>query len=261
VWNSVRAFLRRDFRLERSYRLAFVSEIATVVFSIITFSLVAKLVNPGQVPGGYFSFATIGLALSTFLQVGVVVVATNLRQDQVMGTLEAVVATGTAVRALAAGIVSYPFLTAAIRGAAFGGIAFAFGARTDHANWPLAVIAMVLGAISFAGIGLAGAALVLIFRQAVAATGWLLSVMTLAAGVLFPLRLFPGWATWIANISPFTRTLKLARGALLQGTGWAESAGVLAVLVLMAAAFAAAGFAFMAGGLAWAKRSGTLAQY
>ena len=68
---SMRAFIRRDFRLERSYRFAFISEIATVLFSIITFSLVAKLVNPGQVPGGYFSFATIGLALSTFLQVGV----------------------------------------------------------------------------------------------------------------------------------------------------------------------------------------------
>src|SRR5439155_3349334 len=105
MWPSVRAFLRRDFQLERSYRLAFVSEIATVLFSIITFSLVARLVNPGQVPGGYFTFATVGLALSTFLQVGVVAVATNLRQDQIMGTLEAVMASGTGVRPLAAGIV------------------------------------------------------------------------------------------------------------------------------------------------------------
>jgi ABC-2 type transport system permease protein len=261
MWPSVRAFLRRDFQLERSYRLAFVSEIATVLFSIITFSLVARLVNPGEVPGGYFTFATIGLALSTFLQVGVVTVATNLRQDQIMGTLEALVSSGTGVRALAAGIVSYPFVTAAIRGITFGSIAFAFGARTVHANWSLALASMALGAVSFAGIALAGAALVLIFRQAVAATGWLLSVMTLAAGVLFPLRLFPGWAVWIANVSPFTYTLRLSRDALLRGTSWGSGIGRLALLLGMAGLFAALGLGFIAGGLARARRSGTLAQY
>jgi ABC-type polysaccharide/polyol phosphate export permease len=261
MWPSVRAFVRRDFQLERSYRLAFVSEIATVLFSIITFSLVARLVNPGQVPGGYFTFATVGLALATFLQVGVVTVASNLRQDQVMGTLEALMASGTGVRPLAAGIVSYPFLTAAIRGVAFGAIAFAFGARTVDANWSLAVTAMVLGAISFAGIALAGAALILIFRQAVAATGWLLSIMTLAAGVLFPLHFFPGWAVWIADISPFTHTLRVARDALLEGRSWASGLGEVGLLVGMAVVFAALGIGFIAGGLAWARRSGTLAQY
>jgi ABC-2 type transport system permease protein len=261
MWASVRAFVRRDFRIEISYRLAFVSEIATVLLSIVTFSLVAHLVRPGQVPGGYFTFATVGLALSTFLQVGVVTVATNLRQDQIMGTLEALVASGTGIRPVAAGIVSYPFMTAAIRGVAYFGIAFLFGARTAHANWGLAATAMALGAISFAGIALAGAALVLIFRQAVAATGWLLSVMTLAAGVLFPLRFFPHWVAGLAEISPFTLTLRVAREALLTGASWGSGAARVSLLAVLAVVFALLGVGFIGGGLAWAKRSGTLAQY
>jgi ABC-2 type transport system permease protein len=260
MWPSMRAFLRRDLRIALSYRLAFASEIGSMLFSVVTYWLVSKLIEPGQVAGGYFSFAAIGLALANLMQV-MVLVAGNVRQDQMMGTLEAVAAGGTGVPALAAGMVSYPLASAAVRGVAYGGIAFALGASTVKANWPLAIAALVIGSVSFAGLALVSAALVLLFRQAAAATGWLLSVLTLAAGVLFPLRLLPGWATALASASPFTQTLRLSRRALLEGASWAGSWGPLLLLVGMGAACALIGLASMAGGLAWAKRSGTLAHY
>jgi ABC-2 type transport system permease protein len=260
MWQTMRAFLRRDFRIALSYRLAFASEIGSMLFSVVTYWLVARLVDPSQVPGGYFSFAAIGLALANLMQV-MVLVAGSVRQDQMMGTLEAVVASGTSVRTLAAGMVSYPLASAVVRGAAYGGIAFAMGASTVRANWPLAVTTLVIGSVSFAGLALVSAALVLLFRQAAAATGWLLSILTLAAGVLFPLRLFPSWASGAANLSPFTQTLRLARRALLGGATWSGNWRQLLMLVGMGVACAFLGLGSVAGGLARARRSGTLAHY
>jgi hypothetical protein len=71
----------------------------------------------------------------------------------------------------------------------------------------------------------------------------------------------PDWATTAANASPFTQTLRLARDALLEGASWGGKWGQLVLLVGMGAVCALVGLGSMAGGLAWAKRSGTLAHY
>jgi ABC-2 type transport system permease protein len=257
---SIRAFLRRDLRIALSYRLAFASEVGSMLFSVVTYWLVSRLVGPAEVPGGYFSFAAVGLAVANFMQV-IVLVAGNVRQDQMMGTLEAVVAGGTGVPALAAGMVSYPLLSAAVRGIVYGAIAFSLGANTVDANWPLAITGLVVGSVAFAGLSLVSVALVLLFRQAAAATGWFLSILTLAGGVLFPLRLFPSWATAAAKLSPFTQAVRLVRHALLGGATWVGNWVPLVTLVVMALACALLGLASVAGGLARARRSGTLAHY
>ena len=65
----------------------------------------------------------------------------------------------------------------------------------------------------------------------------------------------------LADAQRLRQAQGVARGALLQGVTWGESLVRMAALVAMAGVFGVLGVAFIAGGLAWARRSGTLAQY
>ena len=143
---------------------------------------------------------------------------------------------------------AYPMANAAIRVAAYAGIGAALGAQAPGGNWSLALVAMALGAVAFAGLGLVAAALVVTIRQAQSAVGFLVAVLGLGAGSLFPPSLLPGWAEALAQASPVTHALALARDGLLEGAPWASRVGRLGLLAGLAVVYAAAGVA----ALAWA---------
>ena len=44
----------------------------------------------------------------------------------------------------------------------------------------------------------------------------------LLSGFMFPFRGMPGWAQKIGEVLPLTHFLRIVRGIMLKGTGWAE---------------------------------------
>jgi ABC-2 type transport system permease protein len=255
------AFVLRDVQVYLSYRIPFVLDILSSAFVVLTFFFVSRIVSPGEVSGGYLAFVMVGLALTAFLEAGMSIIAGNVRQEQVQGTLEATVATGIPTPILAGGLSVYPLVASAVRAVVYVLLAAAVGARAPGANWGLAVTATVLASVSFAGIGLVAAALVLVIRQVAAATAWLASFLILMAGAYFPPRLLPDWAEAIAALSPFTHALRLMREAVLEGASWSASRGSLILLGAFAAVFAGLGVGALAVSLRWARRRGALAQY
>jgi len=262
VRDAFAAFLRRDLRVALSYKIPFILEIAAIAFTVLTYIFVSKLISPGRVPGGYFAFVLIGLTVSGFLGAGVYQLGSNLRQEQIQGTLEALLACGVPIGGLAGGMAAYPFVSALWSSVIYVVVGAIAGARAEPgANWLLALTALGVGAVSFVAIGLVGAALVLIFRRAAAATGWLVAVLSLAGGELFPTTLLPGWFRALADLSPYTQTLRLIRTALLEGGGWADGASALIILALMALGYGALGITALALGLRHGRRTGSLGQY
>jgi ABC-2 type transport system permease protein len=256
---AVRAFVLRDLRVALSLRTIFVAEVLAVLFSVATTLFVAKLVDPSQVPGGYFVFVIAGLMVTTFLSAGFMTVSRNLRAEQAQGTLEAFLGIGVPPRSLAIGMTVYPVMYAVPVAAVVLLIAALFGARFPQANWPVALLALALGAVSFAGIGIVGAAAVVVFRRGEVILGWLLVCLTFAAGDYFPRDLLPGWIRATGELSPFTQCLELVRGALLRGE--AGSWWRWTSLALFAVAGWAVGIWALASALRWARRRGTIAQY
>lgn len=257
---TIFAFARRDLQIALSYRIPFVFEVTGALFVLLEFALLSRIVPGTAVSGGYFSFVTLGLVLSAFLT-GVSLLAVSMRQEQVQGTLEATMSTGMSSSALAAGLAAYPLVVAALRGILYVALAVAMGARFPSANWSLGIAALVVGSISFVGVGLVGASFVLAFRQATAATTWILALLTMAAGVFFPLRLLPHWLRWLSGLSPATETLLLLRRAVLEGLGWGNAWPSFILLAGMMVVSVGVGVAALAAGLSWARRSGGLAQY
>lgn len=63
----------------------------------------------------------------------------------------------------------------------------------------------------------------------------------LLSGFMFPFRGMPGWAQWIGSCLPNTHFLRIARGVLLKGNGFAEIAPHLWPLLLFLAVAMAVG--------------------
>jgi ABC-2 type transport system permease protein len=255
------AFLRRDAQIALSYRLPFVFDIVAAAFTLVAYRLVSNLVPVERIPGGYFSFVVVGLALATFMGVAVTGLGGNLRQEQVQGTLEDILSVGLRARVLAAGMAAYPLVSATVRAVVYVLLAALLGAQAPHANWGLAIAAAILGAFSFVGIGLVGAALVLVLRQGAAATAWLIAVLALAGGVLFPPELLPEWVRSLSILSPFTVALRVIRGAVLDQTTWSEGWEGLALLAALAVGYVAVGMGALSLALSRVRRTGGSSNY
>jgi ABC-2 type transport system permease protein len=255
------AFVQRDLRIALSYRAPFLFDLVGAFFVIFEFYYLAKLVPASGPTGDYLGFVVTGLIVTTFLVSGASVVTTNIRQEQVQGTLEVTLSAGLSLRSLSVGISAYPVLAGAIRGAIYTIVAAALGARVTGANWGLAAATMAIGAVSFVAIGLMAVGLVLVFRQAAGAAGWLLGAATLLAGVVFPLELLPGWLRFLSGLSAATWTLRATRDAVLGGASWGEGLRSLLILALMALAYVLLSQLVLGWGLRRAVRSGGLSQY
>jgi ABC-2 type transport system permease protein len=108
-------------------------------------------------------------------------------------------------------------------------------------QWPGAALAVpiaALGALSFAPFGLLVTAVVLIAKQALGMTAWIVAGLSIVAGFYFPVTLLPDWIEWFSEVQPFTPTIELMRSTLvgieMEGSAWlaaAKLAGFAAVLL------------------------------
>ena len=88
------AFLRKDLALEKSYRLSFLSRIFSIIFSVILFYYIARLLGKNATPylaaygGEYFPFVLVGIAFYRYFNVALASYPGNIREGQLTGTLE-----------------------------------------------------------------------------------------------------------------------------------------------------------------------------
>jgi len=259
--SSALAFVRRDLQIALSYKVPFLFDLVGAFFVIFEFYYLSKLIPDAGPTGDYLGFVATGLVVTTFLVSGASVIAANIRQEQVQGTIEVTLSVGLHLPALSLGIASYPVIAGATRAAMYGVLAAALGARVPGANWGLAVAALAIGSISFVAVGLMAVGAVLVFRQAAGAVGWLLGAATLLAGVVFPLELLPGWLRFLSGLSSATWTLQTTRQALLHGAAWSEEWTSLVVLAAMGLVYATLAMLVLSGGLRYARQTGSLSQY
>lgn len=256
-----RAYFVRDARIALSYPVPFVLELLGVLFTVGSTWFLAKLIRPTEVQGGYFAFATLGLAVGAFLYAGLTVTSRSLLDEMQRGTLEATLALGTRPQGLAVGLAVYPMIAAVMTAVAYMLFAVLFADGLPDANWGLASFAAILGALSFAGLGAAGASLVLVVQRSTAAIAWVVALLALLGGEFFPRSLLPHSFQVLGSLSPFTQTLDVTRSALLSGEAWSEAADSLALLAAMTAGAWMVGIAALAAGLQYGRRHGTLARY
>jgi ABC-2 type transport system permease protein len=95
---KLRAFLIRDLRSEVSYRVSFLFQLAGMFFSVAGFYFASKMVNPATegldgIPP--FPWLMVGLAFQYYFATALYSFSSRIRNEQVIGTLEAMLVSPT----------------------------------------------------------------------------------------------------------------------------------------------------------------------
>ena len=216
------AFLRRDWRLQLSYRFSFLLQFFGIFFNLLVFYFLSKLVGDSAAPylepygGNYFAFVLIGLAFSGYFGVGLNSFSANLREAQTTGTLEAMLMTPTRLSTviMSSSIYDYGFVTFQVFVyLALGGLLF--GVQLDKGNTPAALIVLVLTIIAMTSLGIIAASFIMVLKRGDPVTLLISSLAVLLGGVYYPIQLMPQWLQHLSRLLPITYSLDAMRRTLL----------------------------------------------
>ncbi len=240
----VRAFLRRDWLNEISYRFSFLLQFFGVFFSVAVFHFVARLFGDSAAAflepygGDYFSFVLIGIAFGGYFGVGLSGFSSSLRQAQTTGTLEAMLTTPTRVSTIIinSSLWAYAFTTLRVLVYLFIGAVF-LGVDLSQGNYPAALLILILTIIAFSGLGILAASFIMVLKRGDPVTWALNALATLLGGVYYPITVLPDWLQVLAGLIPVTYALRAMRLALLQGASFTELLPDILALAFFAAVF------------------------
>jgi ABC-2 type transport system permease protein len=262
----IRAFLRRDWVNETSYRGMLLIETLGVGSSLILFYSIGRLVGDQPEPlreygGEYFPFALVGLAVSGYFSISLISASNRLRQAQTTGTLEAMFVTATPPGWLLALATTWDYLLATIRLVVFIAVGvLAMGVDFNLNIWAVLPI-VILSLVSFIALGLIAAAFILVVKRGDSIAILSNIVITVFGGVLFPIALLPAWARPISYLIPLSWALHGLRRAALTGAGPRDIAGSLLALAISAAVLVPLAWLSLRWATERVRRDGSLGHY
>jgi ABC-2 type transport system permease protein len=262
------AFLRRDFSIQLSYRIAFLLQILGIFFGVASFYFLSRLFGSALVPqleqygGDYFSFVLIGLAFNSYMGLSLSSFASSIREGQMTGTLEIMLLSPTRLSAILFSSSIWDYLMTTLNVVAyllFGALIFGF--NISQANFPTAIVVLILSVASFSGIGILSAAIVLVVKRG-DPIAWIFGgLSTLLAGVYYPITVLPGWLEPLSHALPMTYSLDAMRLAMLRGYSIYEVRYDILILLGFALVLTPLAFLTFRKALKRAKREGSLIQY
>jgi len=265
ILGKILVFFRRDLAIARSYRAAFVLELFEALFGVAVFHYLSRFVQSPELTralpqgGSYFAFALVGFAFFDYMSVALYTFENSLQEARQNGTLETLLVTQTSLPVILTGSAIYPFVLLSLRTAvylAWGIVLFDFPAR--QANWPGAVLVLVVSVLAFAGLGVLSASYLLIFKRGNPAKWLVLGVSGLVGGMMYPVSVLPVALQRVARLVPVTYSLEGMRAALLGRASLAELWPSLRMLLLFAVVLLPLSLAVFSWALRRTKITGTL---
>jgi ABC-2 type transport system permease protein len=263
-FQPVSALVRRDWQVRRSYRAAFVMDFVVAVMDLVVYYFIAKTFTGAttaslQSAPTYFAFALVGIAVTLVINSTTIGLALRVREEQLTGTLEALVAQPISAIQLAIGMCGFPMLFATARVVVYllvGGVFL--GVDFSHASWLGFVVMIAAMGFALSSIGVMSGAVVMVIKRGETFTGLVIFTLGLIGGAFFPISVLPDWLEPIGKLVPTRFAFDGLREALYKGVGWENDALILFAFGLVL--FPASTWLF-AKALNWARSRGSLSQY
>ncbi len=258
------AFLKRDFFIEISYRFNFLLSLVGVIFSAAIFYFLGKIVSPSAVQdtaNDYFSFALVGMAMAMYLRTGLGSFAESIREEQMLGTLEAMMSTPTSLPTIIFSSSLWRFLFTSITVLAYLAVGAALGVSFAGANVAGALILLVLTVAAYSALGIISASFIIVFKRGDPINFVVSNLSMLLGGVFYPISILPGWLQFFSKLLPMTYSLEGIRGALLKGKGFSALWGDMLALAIISAVLIPVSLALFGLAVNHARRTGTLVKY
>lgn len=261
-------FLKRDFLLHFSYKFSILSNVVTVLTFAGTFYYIGRLfgdfsVGPLKPFGGdYFSYVLVGIAISNFVGGSLGTLSIQLRQEQLMGTLEAIFSTPISAGLVLFAMNFWNFLLALLDLVIYivAGV-FVFGISFNQVDWLSFLLVLFLTVITFMGLGTVAACVTLIFKAGHSLAGNLNVVSDFAGGVYFPVSVLPWFLKGVAYLIPTTYAIAAANKSIYLHASPLEIQKELFILSLFAGGLSILGLYSFRLAIRKAKQYGNLTHY
>lgn len=258
------AFVERNFNLVRRY---WGWEIVFLIYSIVN-SLAITFIGAAmqQISGTSIDttylvlYLLIGTLVWSYLSVVFDAISEMITWERWEGTIEYTFMAPVHRLTHMIGTVLFAVVYGVLRTAMILGIVSLFF-RVDlrQANFASATIVLLVGSISFVGLGILTAVLPLTFTERGSQmTRIVEAVFLLVSGVYYPITVLPGWLQVIARVSPATYVLDGMRQSLMEGAGLGALVPILIPLLLIGLISIPAGLFVFGIAERAAKRNGRL---
>jgi len=266
--NKILAFLKKDFKMEISYRFSFLLHFASILFSIAIFFFISKLIGGAvdnhlkEFGGDYFSFVLIGIAFSGFLGAGLNSFSSIISSAQAEGTVEAMLVTPTRISGIIIMASLWNFLMTSIDVLIYISLgALLFGMDLSQANIPVALLVLFLTITAFSGLGIISASFIMVLKRG-DPINWLFGTLSsFIGGTYFPITVLPVWLQKLAYLFPIFYALRAMRHAILQGASFTALLPDIAALVLFSILILPISIIMFKRAVKLAKTDGSLVTY
>jgi ABC-2 type transport system permease protein len=261
------AFLRRAWLEWTSELLPSAVQLASFSLGLLSQAFLGRLVDAapnsklGAYAGHYATFLILGMALLDLQNAVVSGLARRIREAQLTGSLEGLLATPASTPLMLLGLALPDVLLSFLRMALYALAGWQwFGLRVDQVN-PLGVLVVLAFAlVAFSSLALLGAALTMTLRRSDPLNVFLAATAAIAGGVLYPRSILPRALEWAGDALPIAPALDALRAATMRGAGPTDPGmtAPLAHLALLAALLAPLGGWLFARSLLRARIDGSL---
>ena len=263
---ALAAFLKRDLLIEASYRTSFIMQFAGIFLSVLIWRFVSGVMKaspdtPGLEGIDYFAYVLLGLAFFHYLSSAMGSFSVKIRQEQVTGTLEAILMTPTSPGTVVLGSALWEFVVASIKVVIYLTVGWLFGVAFHFETLPLCFLVLALTVLAFSGIGILSAAFIFYLKKGDPITYLVSSVSVLLGGVFYPTEDMWPWLGRLSKFLPITYALHAWRHALLKGSRLQDilpDIGALLLFVVILLPLGGLAFRFA---VRRAREEGSLVQY
>ena len=258
------AVFRRDLRVFLTYRTRLVSAMFAAAVSVTLFYYVSRLVNSPVVgsPDDYFGFVVTGTLTLTIVTAALTSPLASLRSELLTGTFERIVISPFGPVGAIVSLTIFPVLLSLLIAAVTVGFATAvYGLDVQFPRVLSSLPIAALASISFMPFGIVLAAGVLVFKQTNAGATFVVTGISLVAGLYFPVSLLPDWIEWASDVQPFTPAVDLLRHSLVGTPMPGSVGGALARLAGFALVTFAPAVLILRASVRRSRRNGTITEY
>lgn len=261
------AFVRRDFLIAVSYKVAFLVGFLGIILNAGMLYYVGQAFagfspSLARTPGGIFAFLLLGIAFVDYQAMSLKIFSDSIRDSQLTGTLEILMVSPMGFPWLLLCSSLWGYIFTSVRFLAYLGFgALLFRLDIGQANLPGAVLVLALSIACFAGMGVLLASLIILFKRGDSLNLLLGGVTMLLGGVVYPVAVLPGWLQGLAALLPFTHALEGMRQAVLWGYGLGALLPTLGKLVGLALVLFPSGLLALRFAVNRTRVTGTLGDY
>lgn len=265
-WPKIGAIFRRDASVTLSYPGNFALVWLGIVIQVVIAWYISRLIPPssrfsanGQVVS-YFQYLVVNFAFVNFQTAALNSFAEAIRDGQLTGTLEVVLATPTSLPVLVLSSAVWSFTMTALQTVTYLGIAMLFGLRLDHLNLLTTVVFLLLTIAAVSPLGVLAAALSMVIKKTGPVEFFSNASAQLFGGVYLPLAAMPHALQIVGWFLPITHALNGFRAAV-SGISLADAAGDAIWLLVAAAILMPLSLWLFSRAVQKARVDGTLSMY